>query len=350
MLKIQKQYIDRLRQAKRPSDLFPLVQSAIELEHSTIPPYLTAMISLHPGKNREIWGLIHSVVVEEMLHMTIAANVLNALGGTPHIGGVGFVPVYPGPLPMHIGGSLIVGLEPYSQDVVRNVFMEIEEPEKPINFPVAAPNAAALPDFATIGQFYHALQLKIAELPGTTLPGDPSRQCVNEKLFPADELFPIVTKDDAIRALGIIVEQGEGTDTSPLGGDGEFAHYYRFEELANGRRLVPNPSIPQGYSFSGPAVPFDPKAVYPLAPNTKVADLPVGSEQQRLASLFNQNYSRLLLALHRAFNGDPGFIESTLGLMFDIKLTGERLASLPYPGRDGFNVGPPFEWSPAVIR
>ena len=345
MLKIQRKYVEQVQRAERPEDLFPLIQGAIELEHSTIPPYLTAMISLVPQTNREIWGVIHSVVVEEMLHMTIAANVLNALGGAPRIGGEGFVPQYPGPLPMHIGGSLIVGLQPYSPDLVRSVFMEIEEPENPIVFPVAEV-AGVLPDFATIGQFYHALQQKIAALAGDRLPGDPQRQCVNERLFPADELFPISTKAEAIRALGIIVEQGEGTQTSPLGGDdGEFAHYYRFEELANGRRLVPNPAVPQGYSFTGPPVPYDPTSVYPLAPNTKAADLPAGSESRRLADLFNQNYSKLLLALHRAFNGDPRFLESTLGLMFDIKLTGERLASLPFPGRAGFNVGPPFEWT-----
>ena len=36
--------------------------------------------------------LIESVVMEEMLHMVLAANVLNAIGGTPSIGRPGFVP------------------------------------------------------------------------------------------------------------------------------------------------------------------------------------------------------------------------------------------------------------------
>jgi hypothetical protein len=39
------------------------------------------------------------VVIEEMLHMTIAANVLNAVGGHPAIDRPDFVPNYPEDLP-----------------------------------------------------------------------------------------------------------------------------------------------------------------------------------------------------------------------------------------------------------
>ena len=58
------------------------LQSAIELEHSTIPLYLYALYSLDPAKNGVIAKIIQSVVVEEMLHMTLASNVMNALGGS----------------------------------------------------------------------------------------------------------------------------------------------------------------------------------------------------------------------------------------------------------------------------
>jgi hypothetical protein len=44
--------------ARTATDLHDLVQAAIRLEFSTIPPYLTAMLSLRPGANREIWGNI----------------------------------------------------------------------------------------------------------------------------------------------------------------------------------------------------------------------------------------------------------------------------------------------------
>ena len=77
-----------------------------------------------------------------MLHMTIAANVLNAIGGKPVINKPHFIPHYPGPLPLNIG-DLIVPLAPISKTLVKKIFMEIEEPEDPIDFPDAALLAAS---------------------------------------------------------------------------------------------------------------------------------------------------------------------------------------------------------------
>ncbi len=61
------------------------LQWAIEIEHSTLPPYLCALYSIKDGHNREAVEVIHSVFLEEMLHMTLAANLLNAVGGSPRI-------------------------------------------------------------------------------------------------------------------------------------------------------------------------------------------------------------------------------------------------------------------------
>ena len=136
MLKIHSHHIQAVQSAQSLSQLFPLVQNAIELEHATIPPYLTAMFSIKPGKARDVWNIIHSVVIEEMLHMTISSNILNAIGGSPDIDNPKFVPEYPGGLPMGIGDGLIVNLEKLSKEVVKNTFMQIEEPEDPLDIPV----------------------------------------------------------------------------------------------------------------------------------------------------------------------------------------------------------------------
>ncbi|HYM00674.1 MAG TPA: ferritin-like domain-containing protein, partial [Blastocatellia bacterium] len=61
------------------------LQSAVELEHSTIPPYLCALYTIVPGTNQDSIDVIRGVVVEEMLHMTLSSNVLNAVGGSPNI-------------------------------------------------------------------------------------------------------------------------------------------------------------------------------------------------------------------------------------------------------------------------
>src|SRR5437762_13529429 len=108
------------------------LQQAIELEHATIPAYLYALYSIQPGANKIIQSLVLSVVAEEMLHMSLACNVLNAIGGSPRIDDPRFIPTYPGPLPGSVESDLIVPLSPFSMDLVSNVFMVIEEPEDPL--------------------------------------------------------------------------------------------------------------------------------------------------------------------------------------------------------------------------
>ena len=56
-----------------------LLQEAIKVEHGTIPLYLTTLYSINNQSSFEATTL-KSVVMEEMLHMVQAANVLNAVG------------------------------------------------------------------------------------------------------------------------------------------------------------------------------------------------------------------------------------------------------------------------------
>jgi len=52
-------------------------------------------------------------------------------------------------------------------------------------------------------------------------------------------LYPICTTENAVNAVDIIVRQGEGTTNTPLDEEGNPAHYYEFEELFKGRKLIP---------------------------------------------------------------------------------------------------------------
>lgn len=348
MLKIHRQHVEAIQRVQNIEELYPLIQNAIELEHATIPPYLTAMFSIKPGKAQDIWGIIHSIVIEEMLHMTIAANIMNALGGIPLIDCAKFVPEYPGGLPMGIGDDLIVSLEKLSKDVVKNTFMEIEEPIDRIPIPVVnlkSADAAPIPEFHTIGEFYKFLDEKIQEIAPDNLLGDPERQ-VTSPFFSNSVLFPIRTKDDISNAIEIIVEQGEGTSTSPIDLEGNIAHFYRFEEIYVGRTLVinPDPEAKIKYSYSGKPIVFDEDDVFPILPNTKASMLATGSLERRRVDDFNQAYHSLLHGLHRTFNGEPDYLSQTIGVMFDIKLLAEKLCGTPFPGKPGFNVGPTFEY------
>jgi hypothetical protein len=320
MLAVDRTLVTGVREARGGEELHEFVQRAVELEHATIPPYLTAYYTLPQGTNDAIAAAVHGVAVEEMLHMTITANLLTALGGRPRIAEPGFVPDYPTVLPMNVGNSVVVGLAPYSPDLVRDVFMAIEEPEDPLRFPTASVARAADPQFATIGEFYEALRDKLTALGDAVFVGDPARQLVDPAWFPRDQLFPIRDVATAVAALALVVEEGEGTTTSPLDREGEPAHYYRFAELVHGRRLVPDPTVPEGYSYTGAPVPFDPDGVWPMPPNPRTGNYPVGSRSRFMADQFAEAYTRLLRALQLAFDGTPSALADALGLMFELRL------------------------------
>src|SRR5437868_14819741 len=103
------------------------LQWAIEVEHCTIPPYLSALYSIQANHNQEAREVILSVFLEEMLHMTLAANILNAIGGQPQIDKPDFLRAYPLYLP-HSSKAFMVPIAKFSRETV-GVFLKIERPE-----------------------------------------------------------------------------------------------------------------------------------------------------------------------------------------------------------------------------
>src|SRR5262245_48275240 len=125
------------------------LQWAIELEHSTVPPYLCALYSLDRGRNPVAADVMLSVFVEEMLHLTLAANLLNAVGGRPRLHVPQMLPGYPRPLP-HGDRSFELSLLPFGREALAQL-ERIERPEV----------AGAPPQddrYATIGQFYSSIR------------------------------------------------------------------------------------------------------------------------------------------------------------------------------------------------
>ena len=115
---------------KTVSDLQFYIATAIQLEHATIPPYLTAMYSIHPGTNKDAYDVMRVVAIEEMLHLTLAANLMNAIGGTPDLTQKGFVPSYPTYLP-NGETDFEVGLGKFSKKTI-DTFLNIERPPLPV--------------------------------------------------------------------------------------------------------------------------------------------------------------------------------------------------------------------------
>jgi Ferritin-like len=347
MIKIKPEVFEALQSG---DGLLTALQQAVELEHATIPAYLYAMFSIKPGSNSSISSLINSVVLEEMLHMALACNILNAIGGSPVIDEPGFIPDYPGPLPGSVEEGLIVPLAPFSLDLVKNVFMEIEEPEDPLEFPVEADALAVAP--LTIGQFYAAIAAQIEQAGESIFTGNPNNQ-VTYEYWP--DLIAVSDVASALQAITTIVEQGEGTTTSPLepaetGSPPEPAHYYRYAEIYNGKTLIPNPNPPpnpqpdQLYIYGGDPIPFDATGVYPTIENPKAADYPVGSAARTACDTFNYTYTNLLQTLHATFNGSPDQLNNAIGLMFSVQSQAATLMAIDLG--NGTTAGPSFEYNP----
>jgi hypothetical protein len=274
--------------------------------------------------------------------MTIAANILIAIGGATEINKKGFVPEYPGPLPMSIG-DLIVGIEAFSISLVENTFMAIEEPEDPIHIqppPILA--AAGQPKFCTIGQFYDAIAKQIMELgPSIFVKKTAPPQVINNYWFPPSKLFPITGPESACKAIEIIKTEGEGSSTSPFQSGHDPAHYYKFGEIVNGRRIVRTPT---GFAYAGEAVLFDPAGVWPLKANCKLADFPEGTQARTRIERFAYAYSTLLNSLQDSFNGRPDQLNAAIGMMYDLRVFAVSLMETDAGTGGGLTVGPSFEY------
>ena len=311
-------------------DLRNALQNAIRLEHSTIPPYLTALATLSGNTPavRYARKVIRDIVSEEMLHMTLACNVLNAIGGHPDINGKGFIPSYPHELPMGVAGDLVVHLKRYSKALVENTFMRIEEPEIPLDIPTKR-TALALEAAApiTIGQFYAGIRAKLVDHP-ELFTGDPRLQVTGFFSGPGENIA-VTDVSSALLAIQTIVEQGEGTPKAPTDLQNEIAHYYSFQQLAKGMEIVHDPASPLKFSFD-PGKPLfidDSNDVIQMVddPPLVVYD-PADWRAEQLSTECDASYSRILNALHQGFNGQPDKVNDAVGSMFEFKtILGELL-------------------------
>lgn len=319
-----------------PGGIAGALQTALELEHATIPPYLVAGYSLK-ATNAKARSLILDVAREEMLHMMLVANLMNAIGMSPSFRHPSFVPVYPTTLPGAVQQGVIVPLAPFSMDLLKNVFLEIEEPENPVVFPVVAAE-----ELRTIGQFYGRIKELIQEAGNSIFTGDPARQI--ETVVDDDDSIVVTDVSSAIRAIDFIVGQGEGTPTTPFDEEGrEPAHYYRFQQILKEKTLSPNPNVAEKFSFGPPEIKFTADGVFPVKRNLKVAELPIDSPARMLAEEFNHDYTQMLFHLHDAFNGAPDQMNAAVNLMEErLKLMAKQLVQIEISL--GVHAGPTFEF------
>ena len=360
---------------KTREELHEYLRVAIQLEHATIPPYLTALYSIKMDESRTNFdghSVIRTVMIEEMLHLSLAANILNAVGGKPNLAAPGFVPKYPTPLPTG-QDDFLVGLEKYSEKAIET-FLQIERPAeepKPSEYDMQVQgvclvradrlrakrgSTCMLPSvkrmtaeghevefhFHSIGEFYKAIEVGLETLSKELgekelFCGDPARQVERKQFYSGGgELNKVTDLESALKAIELIAGQGEGYGGGIHDADGEIAHFYRFQQIQIGRfyKHADDPGKPTGEKLE---VHWD--KVYPMISNASVSDYPEGSDLRAAAIEFNREYKKLLIGLTAAFNGEPELLQVGVGDMFKIARAAERLIHNPLPS--GVETGAP---------
>ena len=292
------------------------LQNALELEFATIPPYLVALLSIKLPTNREPAELIRSVMIEEMLHLALVANVMNAVGVAPRLD-ASTVPHYP--IEMKFEGRRFrnrefpINLEPFSLSAI-TTFMKIEEPEQPQMRAQSLSLEMNVPAL-TIGEFYRQIiellteiereapgelfvGVRIGSFRGITI-GRAEAHCTRSTIS-TRRFARLISSSHKVRARGL---SAAGADGANMESYLTMGHYYRFSEIFHRRRYraTDDPSAPP----TGEPMPVDYEAVYPMKVNPQSADYPPGSELERLNLSFNRRYARMLINLRDALSGAP---------------------------------------------
>eukprot|EP00038_Savillea_parva_P008047 m.174322 g.174322 ORF g.174322 m.174322 type:complete len:892 (-) comp13817_c0_seq1:236-2911(-) len=306
------------------------LQDALMLELSTLPLYLTMMYSLKEGTPwfKFAYPRLWSIVKQEMMHMNLVGNILNALGAQPEFNNPERVPKYPGQgLPGGCLASLKYALGPFSMKQVE-VFLDIEHPreasEQLINSPISKEIRAFIKkeadfpkDEQTIGQFYERIADELRYLDALYGPklwkGDPTRQVVAWGKQLGGTTVPVTDLFTALQSIDEVVKEGEGTSVAnPDDGQCELAHFFKFVEL---RAQKPILKSEEGYVFGPEQVPFDQKHD---VLDVVHLDTPAKGRYTGAAAAANGGlttaYSALLDGLNDAFDGKP----SRVPMMVDI--------------------------------
>ncbi len=299
------------------------LQTAISLEHATLPLYVAATYSLEE-QSFTAYNLIRSVAMEEMVHMASVCNILAAMGGTPAIKTL--KPVYPSQgLPGGAEPDLFVCLAPLSRAQLEN-FMRLEAPLSLVD------PKYVHEQYPSIANFYAAIRAAIVDnkdaVCAAIKAGGKANQVGDNIGFStvvwSDEK---TCMDQILVAIDAITTQGEGTAKSTFHtgrrSEAEESHFARFAQICLGRQLgypgpsaEPRPDTLKDY-FTGFEIPFPTVTNTLVVPRDGYAEL-LAKDPNRDAvtkdlSTFDTIYSKMMADLDASWNGDPATWWPTLG-------------------------------------
>lgn len=303
------------------------LQTAVMIECATLPPYLCAYWSIYgtspDAKNAK--KFIGSIIKEEMLHMAMACNILNAIGGSPVLNDPSLHPSYPCPLPGHskTNNAFIVELNKCCPASIAN-FVKIELPEKFYG------NKHHQDGWCTIGEFYDAIAALINSETLIDADFQHGKQAGN-KFNPAHgTLYEVHSRADALTVLTEIIDQGEGYSGEMYDKDHQLTHYWKFQSIHD---LMVN----ELWDFES--------EVYDMAANPDESFF--SEEAKKLNLEFNTVWTQLLDTLHEAFNSESPALDKSIDMMFQLNNPAVALMQIPLSGKAG-NAGPTFEFIPAT--
>jgi hypothetical protein len=355
---------------------------AVAVELSTVPLYLYAAYSIETS-NRTQWApemsafrTIRSVVIEEMLHLCLARNMLTAIGGHMACYDSTVVPKYPSDMLYHTP-PLQFRLEPLSSELIRKVFMPLELPAKAHSKPQSD-------HYLTLGQFYSAILAAFVDLNdrqhdelwygGPNLGDEKVVIRAQRNALQYSRAYwnddgggtPIVVKDmTSVRAaIATIVEQGEGEGTDddnvPLRPDDpklglvEQSHYAKFRMIATELDDKKLGDVDNDDKRTWP-VPCNPKPEIFDFPGQAGATEDRRSDVGRLAQLFDAAYCYVLCLLDKIYETpthvpspnttseryglERKFVAAMGGLLYPIA---DQLVR--YPLEDGNHAAPGFRY------
>lgn len=336
-----------------------VLQRTMELEHATIPLYFVASASLKESIPNEITTIIRGVLIQEMLHMTLVANLSNAIGTPIKMSHKNFIPQFPTALPF-FPQDLIFSLSGFSPQQL-DVFLRIELPEtedlsqKRISIETFENLAHLESTVSTIGELYQIIEEAFRFLSNEIgedklFCGSPHLQ-INEGDFYYGEgqVIPVTNLDSALQAIQLIIDEGEGFHRTIFQEGGRFvgdqpllAHYFAFNQIKEQRHYQKGDTLQSGPTGSPLEVNYD--DFYTTTDQSQLSAYPTNSPAYQNILIFNSLYSRILDQLEEAFNGNKKVLTQVIHEMCQMRDNLKEIIRIPFPENPSTQSIPTFEY------
>ncbi|ODG99862.1 hypothetical protein A4S05_36045 [Nostoc sp. KVJ20] len=240
-------------QVKTREDLLYLLSQAAELEHSLACQYLFTAFSLKESTNEGVsqaqlnkinrWRrtIINGIAVEEMLHLALASNLLTAIGGAPYFRRANFpqaktytslklsfklAPFNETTLNRYICFELPNNFDTEEQKASWNQFCQRIKDEELLRLLAALPQPLVPRklEYNTIGELYELIHQGFQTIGQKLFIGPFEAQATG--IF--KEMIQVKDLDSAIKAIDLIIMQGEGSPAQR--DDSHFAKFTKIRE------------------------------------------------------------------------------------------------------------------------